>query len=640
MAQMIVEPYQFRLSAHGPNDDYIIEHFLYGVCSRDRYNVTSRNNDPHRVAVLNNSETMTRLASDSENNSSSHGTNETMYTALPREESIPITENYVDESQAVVLASDLKICQPTLAGGDAAKETLSHEKRPCNVEYELEVKPKMMALERETRKLALKSNVENQQQKRSVRTRSRRTKSTRTEDSNLNDAENVDPEFIRIKEEPIVDFPGSFNSPDTEMPVKLERSPGDAIPITASPQLSASSDSDWIEMKIPSSEENVRTKFADAAIPAERRKAKAEISNPLDQSKVVNICYRGFKGAAKPSENSRKSSPSQPSKRKHVHEISSDSETTGNKRTRNNYKGRELDNERNSRRRERQVRSPDEEDDDEKEEETEQRYRTKHGQNANGATGTKPKQRLLNLQEKSSFTSFKKKMSESLESEEYIESSSDTSLSDSLNDTRLRRKYSRRQDHELTRKTTSKKSLTRRWFEEEQDEAGPSGIQNPENDRRQELYDDSSDDDDMWDALPESHYNSNLYMEHVDTKKQINHEKTRSRKELTGSRVQKWRSGLGGNDMGERGARGGPFNRKEQEIMIKYLLRNRKVCKGKGLLVWSQLIDDGFLPHRTPQSLHNHFTKIILPNIENFTKLTVAERQLFLKLREEKRERR
>ncbi|XP_043268221.1 uncharacterized protein [Venturia canescens] len=531
IAQMIVEPHQFRLSAHCPDDDYIMEHFLYGGCSMDRCNTTLRNNDQHRVGMSNNSETTTRPATDcEEDNLTSHATNETMYTALSREDSIPVAENYVDESQAVVLASDLKIYQPILAGGDAAKETLYHEKQPCNVEYELEVKPKMAVLEKERRELALKNNVE------------------RTNSTLIEDAENVDPELVSIKEEPIVDLTSSFDSPDTKMSVKLEKSPGDII--SASQQLSTISDSDWIETKTNLSKKNVTTKFANAAILAEHMKAKDEIPNYPERSEDVNVCYRGLKGATKPSENARKPSPSQALKRKLVYD-------------------------------------------------------------------------------EDSLISLKKEASRFLEDEEYIEYSSDSSLIDPLNETRSRRKNSRRQeqDYSQSRKKTSEKGPTRRRFEERESEAGPSGIRNPESDHRHELDDDfndddddDDDDDDAWDAPSECHCNA--------------------RKELTGSRVRIWRAGLTA-DMGERdpGVRGSPFNVSEQEIMIKYLLQNGKVRYAKGLIVWKQLIHDGLLPHRTPQSLHNHFTKIILPKIENFKKLTAVELQLFLNLRKEKRRR-
>ncbi|XP_043270960.1 uncharacterized protein [Venturia canescens] len=509
--------------------------------------------------MSNNSETTTRLATDSEDNLTSDATNETMYTALSKEESIPTMENYVDESQAVVLASDLKIYQPTLAGGDAAKETLSHEKWPCNAKCELEVKPKIAALEKERRELALKSNVESLQQQRSLRTRSRRTNSTFTKDANLNDAENVDPELVRTKDEPIVDFTGSFDFPDTKLSLKLN------------------------ETRTRSSKvKNITTKFADAAILAEHRKDKDKVPNPPDASKVVNPCYRGLKkGATKPWE---------------------------------------LDCERNSRRRECWARSLDDEGVDEKAEKMEQKYSEKHGQNMKGAKGIKSKQRLLNLEE---------------------QNSSDSSLIDSSNESRSRRQEE--QDYSQSKKRTSEKSPTRKRFKEEEREAGPSGIRNPENDHRHELDDDFSDDDvdNAWDVLPESHQNSNLYRRPVDTKKQqINRDKTRSKKKLTGSRVRIWRAGLTA-DMGERDprVRGSPFSIDEQEIMIKYLLQNGKVRYAKGLVVWKQLIHDGLLPHTTPQSLHNHFTKIILPKIENFKKLTAVELQIFLNVRKEKRQR-
>lgn len=273
-------------------------------------------------------------------------TDETMFTAR-NEPSSPLVQESVDESQMVVTVADLKICAPTLAGGDAAKaRTESHEKRPCNVEYELMVQPKMAALEREASRLAAakQSNVENRQLQRSLRTRTRRSHTTRTgalQEKNLIDSEDSDVGNVPLQEESVLIDPQSCETPKKMVAVEVLSSP--EATGSPKPQLSAQSDSPWIETKrcVPKVLSNV-------AVPPNRIKKLEKVPIPTQGSKLLNVCYKGLKPAPATVRSPGEPVLSKAPKRKHSYGKSSDEAGTS-KRNEKNGKRESFDHKKSAR---------------------------------------------------------------------------------------------------------------------------------------------------------------------------------------------------------------------------------------------------------------------------------------------------
>ncbi|XP_058800825.1 uncharacterized protein LOC131669736 [Phymastichus coffea] len=70
----------------------------------------------------------------------------------------------------------------------------------------------------------------------------------------------------------------------------------------------------------------------------------------------------------------------------------------------------------------------------------------------------------------------------------------------------------------------------------------------------------------------------------------------------------------------------------ETRLIIQYLVHYQMINYSKGMSVWEKMNSRGYLTHRTPQSLNNHFRRTILPNIRSY-KLPDELESKFLELR-------